>query len=186
MTYNPDIHHRRSIRLKDYDYSSAGVYFVTICTMNRECLFGDVTDGLMELNRYGEILRAEWLKSADIRKEIELDIFVVMPNHAHGIVVIDNADASVGDAGASLRATGRSPLHPGPRPRSLGAFVGGFKSATTTRINEIRQNPGSPVWQRNYYERVIRHERELQRMRDYIAGNPAKWAEDKENPVFPL
>ena len=198
MPFNPDIHHRRSIRLKDYDYSSAGAYFVTLCVLNRECIFGEVTDGVIMLNHPGEIVQAEWLKSAEIRKEIELDAFIVMPNHLHGIIVIDHALPSVGATGGSpygrspqinhirQRAPGRSPRQPGPSPRSLGALVAGFKSATTIRINEIRQNSGCPLWQRNYYERVIRDERELERLRDYITGNPAKWAEDRENPVLHL
>ncbi len=107
MPFNPDIHHRRSIRLKDYDYSSAGAYFVTLCVLNRECVFGEVTDGVMMLNHHGEIVLKEWLKSAEIRKEIELDAFIVMPNHLHGIIVINHAVAAVGATGWS--PSGRSP-----------------------------------------------------------------------------
>jgi REP element-mobilizing transposase RayT len=175
MTFNPEIHHRRSIRLKDYDYSQAGAYFVTICTWQFECLFGDIVEGGMRLNELGRVVLAEWNRTTEIRKEIELDVAVVMPNHFHGIICIVDDRTTVG-------ATGRSPLPPGPRPRSLGAFVGGFKAATTKQINIIRDNPGCPVWQRNYYERVIRNETELERAREYIINNPQKWALDKDNP----
>jgi REP element-mobilizing transposase RayT len=99
-----------------------------------------------------------------------------MPNHFHGIICIV-------DDGTIVGATGRSPLPPGPRPRSLGAFIGGFKSAVTTQINVIRQNPGCPVWQRNYFERVIRNDAELGRAREYIINNPLKWELDKEHPA---
>lgn len=173
-----DIHHRRSIRLRNYDYSSAGAYFVTICTWQRECLFGDIVDGEMRLNESGNIVLAEWERTPEIRKEIELDMAVIMPNHFL-VCIVD---------GGTVGATRRSPLQsrlrqPGPIPRSLGAFVAGFKSATTKQINIIRANPGCPVWQRNYYERVIRNAEELGRAREYIVNNPLKWALDKENPT---
>lgn len=153
---------------------------MTICTWQRECLFGEIVDGEMRLNESGNIVLAEWERTPEIRKEIELDIFVIMPNHFHGIVCIVD-DGTVG-------ATGRSPLQsqlrqPGPIPRSLGAFVAGFKSATTKQINIIRNNPGCPVWQRNYYERVLRNDDELTRAREYIVNNPLQWELDKENPV---
>ena len=175
MTYDPATHNRRSIRLREYDYAQAGAYFVTICTQHRECLFGEIVDGRARLNAPGEVVAAEWSRSARIRREIELDSFVVMPNHVHGIVVIR-------DVGAH----GRAPLLPSPPyrpPRSLGSFVAGFKSAATKRINAIRGTPGLPVWQRNYYEHVIRNEDDLDRVRRYIAENPLRWEEDPENPL---
>jgi REP element-mobilizing transposase RayT len=176
MSFNSDIHHRHSIRLKDYDYSQAGAYFVTLCAWQRECLFGDIVDGEMRLNALGQVVLNEWNRTPEIRKEIEFDVAVVMPNHFHGIICIVDDSTSVG-------ATGRSPLPPEPRPRSLGAFVGGFKSAVTTQINVIRQNPRCPVWQRNYFERVIRNDAELGRAREYIINNPLKWELDEENPA---
>ena len=139
----PESRSRRSIRLRGYDYALAGAYFVTIVTRDRQCLFGDIVDDQTRLNLWGKIAQDEWQKSAQIRKEIELDIFIVMPNHIHGIIVITDATG---------RATGRSPLQSGPTKRSLGAFVGGFKSAITKRIGELRGLPRTPVWQRNYYE----------------------------------
>jgi len=173
MRYDPTKHHRRSIRLPGYDYGQATAYFVTICTQNRECVFGEVINGQVVLSEAGELAREEWLRSADIRSEIELDAFVVMPNHLHGIVVTR-------DVGAHGRAP--LPLAPHRPPRSLGSFVAGFKSAVTKRINEIRDAPGVPVWQRNYYEHVIRDEDDLDRVRRYIAENPLRWEEDPENP----
>ena len=173
MKYNSDKHNRHSIRLKNYDYSQAGAYFVSICVQNRECVFGNIVDGEMHLNKWGEIIAEEWMRSSEIRKEIKLDEFVVMPNHIHGIVMI--TESSVG-------ATGRSPLPKGPARKSLGSFIAGLKSATRKRINEIRTNRGAPLWQRNYYEHVIRNEEELKQIREYITGNPIKWTEDDENP----
>jgi REP element-mobilizing transposase RayT len=182
MTYHPNIHHRHSIRLKDYDYSQAGAYFVTLCAWQRECLFGDIVDGEMRLNALGQVVLDEWNRTPEKRKEIELDAAVVMPNHFHGIICIVDAGTTVGAAGRAAHPP-RSPLPSGPRPRSLGAFVGGFKSAVTTQINVIRQNPGCPVWQRNYFERVIRNDAELERAREYIINNPLKWELDKEHPA---
>ena len=175
MRYDPTKHHRRSIRMSGYDYAEEGAYFVTVVTHQRECLFGGIADGEMRVDGYGEVVRDEWLRSVQIRREIELDAFVVMPNHLHGIVVIR-------DVGAHGRAP-LPPLAPHRPPRSLGSFVAGFKSAVTKRINEIRDAPGVPVWQRNYYEHVIRDEDDLDRVRRYIAENPLRWSEDPENPL---
>ena len=179
MKYNRDIHHRRSVRLREYDYSRPGMYFITICTQNKECLFGDVVDGEMVLNEHGRIARDEWVRAGGLRAEIELGQFVVMPNHLHGIVIIRRN---------AVGATGRSPLQTrrGPQPKSLGAFVAGFKPAVTRRINKLNDSPGVSVWQRNYYEHVVRDENELARIREYIANNPAKWEFDRENPMVSL
>ncbi len=176
MNYNSQKHHRRSIRLKDYDYSQPGVYFVTICSWNRECLFGEIVDGEMRLNEYGMILQKEWLKSSEIRKEIELDEFVIMPNHFHGIVCIN----VTGNIKFPVGANGRSPLR--MKPKSLSSFMAGFKSSVTKQINQIRNHPGLPVWQRNYYERVVRNEMELFKIREYIQNNPMQWDIDGDNP----
>ena len=191
MTYDPERHHRRSIRLAGYDYTQAGAYFVTLVTHQRECLFGEIVDGEMLLNEIGRIVRDEWFRSAEIRREIALDPdeFVVMPNHIHGIVWICNMGDDVGSHGVGadgvgadgVGAHGRAPL-PGQRlPRSLSSFIAGFKSAVTKRINEYRGTPGVPVWQRNYFEHIIRDDGELERIRQYIMNNPALWKEDREN-----
>ncbi len=174
MTNRPETRHRHSIRLQDYDYALTGAYFITIATKDRSCLFGDVVDGEMRPNDWGQTVQDEWAKSAQIRKEIELDAFVVMPNHVHGVIII---------ADGMGRATGRSPLQSGPSGRSLGAFVAGFKAAATKRINTARGSPGEPIWQRNYFEHVIRSEDSLQRIRQYILDNPMRWEFDRENPA---
>ena len=198
MPYDPKKHHRRSIRLRGYDYTQPGAYFLTICTHRCGHLFGRVVDGEMVLNVFGEIVREEWFRSAEIRAEIELfpDEFVVMPNHIHGIVWIVETDdggahgdeahdpagahGPVGATGHHVGAHGRAPLH--RPPRSLGSFVAGFKSAVTKRVNAHRGTPGARVWQRNYYEHIIRHERALNAIRRYILYNPWRWHLDRYNP----
>ena len=193
MTYNPYIHHRHSIRLKDYDYSLTGAYFVTICTWQRECLFGEIVNGEMVLNDMGRIVVDEWEKTATVRKNVILDEFVIMPNHFHGIIFFSE-DVGAIPAGRPIaigsnvgccterRATQRvAPT--GSVSGSIGAVMSQIKSIVTKRINALRNNPGCPVWQRNYYERVIRNEDELSRAREYIVNNPMKWELDKENPV---
>ncbi len=174
MTIRLETRRRRSIRLQNYDYALAGAYFITIVTQDRKCLFGGIVDGEVRLNDCGQTVQDEWEKSAQIRKEIELAAFVVMPNHVHGIVVITDGMG---------RATGRSPLQSGPAKRSLGAFVGGFKAVVSKRINASRSLPGTLVWQRNYFEHVIRNEDSLHRIRQYILDNPMRWEFDRENPA---
>jgi REP element-mobilizing transposase RayT len=192
MTYNPDIHHRQSIRLKNYDYSQAGAYFVTICAWQRECLFGEIVNGVMVLNDTGRIVAEEWEKTAQIRSNIDLDVFSVMPNHFHAIFLMyDNVGAHCmrpeSVANATILETNDNRAHVGAPLRrqsgSIGSVFAGFKSATTKQINIIRNNPGCPVWQKNYYERVIRNEEEMSLAREYIVNNPMKWDLDKENPV---
>lgn len=175
MNRHPSTHHRRSLRLNGYDYAQAGAYFVTICTQNRACLFGEVVDGKMRLNVFGEIAREEWFRTGQIRPNVELDAFVIMPNHIHGIIVIR------GNVGATRRVAPTK--HPaGPVSGSIGAIVGQFKSITAKRINELRGTPRVPVWQRNYHERIIRDEPALARIREYIANNPRQWTLDRLNP----
>ena len=170
------LHHRRSIRLAVYDYSAEGGYYITIVTQGRVSLFGDVIDGDVRLNEYGKIVWEEWFKSTDIRHEIELnmDEFVVMPNHIHGIVII-NDDHGRGDRPVA-------PTKPiGPPPKSIGAFVAGYKSAVTKRINILRNTPGVAVWQRNYYEHIINSDGDYNNIVNYISSNPANWEADAEN-----
>ena len=202
--HEPDRHHRRSVRLHGYDYSQPGEYFVTLCTHRMQALFGRVVDGLMQLNDFGKVADEEWRKSAAIRRETELDDWVVMPNHVHGIIRIVDVTgrgarpyaltthgqkgvgaqglAPVRDAGAAQSA-GRVNRIPPRRPRSLASFVAGLKSAVKVRINELRRTPGADVWQRNYHEHVIRSPHELEIIRDYIRHNPLRWACDRYNPA---
>lgn len=185
MTFDRHKHHRRSIRLRGYDYTSAGAYFVTICTYGRECLFGDVDDAAVRLNPYGLVAREEWLRSAARRPEIELDAFVVMPNHVHGIVIImDDAVGAqrVGARRVWAERVGAEHVPPLPAfyrpPGSLGSFVAGFKMAVTKRINLLRGTLGARAWQRNYYERIIRNDDEAAHVRAYVYDNPVRWPED--------
>jgi REP element-mobilizing transposase RayT len=190
--YNPVIHHRRSIRLQRYDYSKAGLYFITICSAGRAYLFGEIMDGVMHLNDEGKIVEAEWLRTPEIRADVTLDAFVVMPNHMHGIVVItSDRVGDVGNAGdvGDVGDVGRmqyAPTSSGDAFRSpsqtIGAIVRGFKSAATKRINDLRGTSGISVWQRNYYEHIVRDDADLDRIRAYIANNPRRWSLDRLHP----
>jgi putative transposase len=159
--FNPDIHHRRSIRLKHYDYSGAGAYFITVCAHNRECLFGEILNTEMHLTEYGHAIRECWEWLGNQYNTIDLDAFVIMPNHVHGIIIMRDPDG---------------------KPKPLGRIVGALKTVSAKKVNGMRDTPGSPLWQRNYYEHVIRTEDDLNRIREYITFNPARWAEDEENP----
>jgi len=168
MSFKPDMHHRHSNRLRDYDYSQGGAYFVTICVLQRECLFGEIVDGEMIMNETGRIVLAAWTDLPNHYKHIILDEYVVMPNHFHGIIDI----VRVG-------------LKPAPteKQHALSEIIRGFKTFSSRRINVFRNKPGCSVWQRNYYERVIRNENELSRAREYVVNNSLKWELDKENPI---
>ena len=173
MSYQSDTHYRSSIRLSDYDYTRAGVYYITVCTFNRACMFGQMVDGAVRLNKNGEIARDEWLRTAIIRPNVTLDAFVVMPNHIHMIFYITNNFTNVDDNGVGERAHIGAPLR--RKSNSVGSIVAGFKSAATKHINIYRNTPGQTVWQRNYYEHVIRNDHDLTSIRQYIADNPGKW-----------
>ena len=173
-TYNPDIHHRRSIRLKGYDYSRAGAYFITICTHGRECILGDLVDGEMRLNEYGDIARGEWLNLPNRYPDIELDAVVIMPNHIHAIIAIH-----------AVGVIHELPLRNDTKHRRtmlIPKIVGYVKMNSAKRINQSRNTPGARIWQRNYHEHVIRDEADLARIRKYVANNPRKWDTDRENP----
>lgn len=174
--YNPEIHRHRSIRLKDYDYSQAGAYFVTICTWNKECLLGDITNSEIKISPVGEIIQKEWYKIPNRFPNVQLDAFVIMPNHIHGIIIVGATlvVARDDDVGRNNRA-GTSPAP------TLGEIIGSFKSICVHKCKYNGLNIGK-LWQRNYYEHVIRNEDELNKIREYIVLNPAMWDEDDENP----
>ena len=204
MRYNPQIHHRRSIRLKEYDYSRAGAYFITICCDKMECRFGKITvgaplagalgtetetdfpitaapetgapeyrapargaptDAQMQLNQYGLVAYNEWIKLPERFSYVELDVFQIMPNHMHGILILnEQADSTNGD-----RAT-------------VGEIVGTYKSLVSTSCLKIYKNLNQGMgnlWQRNYYEHIIRNEKSYQKISNYIINNPYNWKEDK-------
>ena len=167
-------HHRRSIRLKGFDYAQAGAYFVTVCTHNRACLFGDEVRGEIRLNGAGRLVQSVWGGLPDHYPYIDMDAFVIMPNHVHGIVWLKGSD-NVGATGAGLK--------PAPTVRhGLPEIVRAFKTFSARQINAMRSTFGISVWQRNYFEHIIRNDETLQLIRKYIADNPARWAEDVENP----
>ncbi|MCR4439467.1 MAG: transposase [bacterium] len=179
--YDPTRHHRRSIRLKGYDYTQPGAYFITIVTHDRTHLFGRVVDGVMRLNALGEMVREEWFKTARIRPYVPLraDEFVVMPNHIHGIIWIVDVGATRRVAPTSVGHTKR-PC--GPVPSPIGAIVCQFKSAVTKRTNALSNTYGVSLWQRNYYEHIIRNDKTLEVIRQYIAENPLRLHLDRYNP----
>ena len=194
--YDLEIHQRRSIRLKGYDYSQAGAYFVTIVAQGRLCLFGDVVDGEMRANDAGEMVWRVWDGMPGRFPSIEMDEFVVMPNHVHGVIIIRQSLGSlVGgqgdsgvqrDTGATTGATVGATTRVAP---TVGDVVGAFKSLTTVEYGRgVRKLDWPPfdrrLWQRNYYERVIRDESEFSRVREYIANNPMEWEFDRENPAM--
>ena len=137
-------------------------------------LFGRVTNGEMQLSQVGRIVEEEWLRTPRLRAEVDLDEFVIMPNHLHGILVFhDCPDSQADKNGQTVRAHGRAPLH--CSDRSLGSMMKGFKSGCRKRINRLRQTPGKPVWQRNYHEHIIRNDEDLGNVREYILENPLHW-----------
>ena len=179
MTYDPTKQHRRSICLKHYDYTQVGAYFVTICTQSRECLFGDVVDGEMQVNAYGRIVKASWDAITIHFPLVALDAFVVMPNHIHSIIVLNDRPVGARHA-VPLRNIER---YGNPIPGSIPTIIRSFKSVTTKRINEMRGTPAAFVWQRNYYEHIVRDEETLYLIRQYVADNPLNWTLDRENPL---
>ncbi len=195
MTLYKNKYRIESARLSSRDYAANGYYFITICTHNRECGLGKIVNGRMLLSETGEIVLREWNKSFEIRRELYCDCFVIMPNHIHAVVVIDKNDHDDNTvethSRASLQNTGRASLRQNDpksgvallRPRSVSSFVAGFKSSATKQINEYRHTPGMPVWQPRFHDHIIRNENELNRIRQYILHNPAKWPEDKFNSV---
>ncbi len=207
MKYDPEVHHRRSIRLKGYDYTGEGAYFVTVCVQGRECLFGDVVDSAMELSKAGRMVEEWWSKLSGKFTGVEVDEFVIMPNHFHGIITIVGAPPCgcppLSPCGCPNSMPGQSYGADEPRPGrphgaeepkpgrphgaapTLGDVMDWFKTMTTNAyIHGVKQSDWPPfpgrLWQRNYYERVIRNEDELADIREYIRSNPLRWADDEE------
>ncbi len=179
--FDPQKHHRKSIRLQGYDYSQAGAYFVTIVTYQRDCLFGKIENEEMQLNDFGKIADECWRAIPEHFPAVELGAYVVMPNHAHGIIVINN-DESISGVGAThwVAPTIPNTRPNGPKRGSLGAIIGSYKMVVTRRIQHEHNATG--IWQRNYYEHIIRNEREMDNIWRYIESNPAQWDKDDENP----
>ena len=170
--FDPNKHRRRSIRLPNYDYAQPGAYYVTIVASHRECWFGEVVNGEMRLNRYGEIVADTWQWLERQYSYVELGAWVVMPNHFHGILIIH--DDRRGGSSTAPTTIKRTPL---------GRLIGAFKTVSTKNINLVRDAKESIVWQRNYYEHVIRNDKDLQNKTNYVEANPMLWNEDDENPL---
>lgn len=214
MPDDPNKHHRRSIRLKGYDYSQAGAYFITICCHDRVCLFGDIVEDQMVWNDAGQMIEAQWSALTERFTNIELHEFIVMLNHFHGILQIagtlpgrhDNKNVGpplvgalpVGDNTGNETETGQPQntgqpqgIAPTPANKTLGNMVDAFKSITTVEyIRGIKNSGWNPfngkLWQRNYHDHIIRNEQSYQTIASYIVNNPAKWNEDRfYNPITP-
>ncbi len=194
MKYDPEIHHRRSIRLKGYDYSQSGYYFITLCCQNREHLFGEIIDGKMVANDAGRMVEKWFYELENKFADISCDAMAVMPNHIHFIVgntTVENI--AVKNVGADLRVCPFSHSQT-PSVKVKGEHAGSplhsvvqwYKTMTTNEYIRGVKNNGwrrfnGKLWQRNYWEHIIRDEKSLNTIRDYIINNPAKWAEDKNN-----
>jgi REP element-mobilizing transposase RayT len=168
--------HHRSIRLAGYDYSSSGAYFVTLCVQNRECVLASIVEHDVQLTPIGEIAAVQWADLSSRYPYVELDAWVIMPNHLHGIVVIGDTHIG-GDVHDAL------PQEISVPRKSLGSLIGAFKTMSTKAINRARAMVQAGFWQRSFYEHIIRNEADLIRIRRYIEENPLKWAEDRENPA---
>jgi putative transposase len=153
MGFDPFVHGRRSIRLPGYDYSSAGAYFITICTHRREHLFGEILAGEMQENKSAHIVRSHWFQLPRYYANLTVDEFVIMPDHIHGILILQES----------------------PKTKSIPEIIQGFKTFSARAINRLREQKGIPVWQRNYYEIIIRTESGLDPVRQYIINNPQNW-----------
>ena len=199
--YNPQIHNRRSVRLKGYDYSLEGLYFITICCHEKACLFGKIINAEMQLNDYGKIAHENWLKTAEFRPEILLDVFVIMPNHMHAVINIEarrgvshtpailqesqiidktvqlnssdnkNSIISVNNQGVCDTPLLRSPSN------TVGAIIRGYKASVTKQMNILGFD--GTAWQRNYYEHIIKTPKAYDEISEYILNNPATWVQDK-------
>ena len=157
--------YRVSHRLRGFDYSLPEAYYITICTFQKKCIFGVVRSGRVFLNRLGAIVREEWLNTPELRPGVKLAEFEIMPNHIHGIIVTGEGKPTE------------------PPSDSLGAIVGSFKGAVTKRIRQHLGRSRFEVWQRDYYDHIIRDNDDWERIRAYILDNPANWSSDPENPV---
>ncbi|MDQ0970044.1 putative transposase [Flavobacterium sp. W4I14] len=185
MKYNPLIHHRRSIRLRGYDYAKAGAYFITICCEDRLHRFGKVSDNKMILNQSGTIAYNEWINLADRFSNFELDVFQVMPNHVHGIMVFSDISSFSTAVEATLAVAqeedelNRATARVAP---TISDIVGAYKSIVSNACLQLFKSHDKimgKLWQRNYYEHIIRDERAYNNISNYIINNPSKWDEDK-------
>lgn len=194
MIDNTNIRRRRSIRLKGYDYSQAGLYFITICVQDRKCLFGKIETNEMMLNDFGIVANEQWEKLAERFTNFELDVYQIMPNHMHGIILLtENVGAGLASAqNENITDDKRAGVNPAPTNKTIGDIVGAYKSLVANACLEIHKrywtgmNPATTkipmmgkLWQRNYYENIIRDEQSYQHISEYIINNPKNWKGDK-------
>jgi REP-associated tyrosine transposase len=175
---------RRSTRWRGYDYSSRGIYFVTICAFKRRAIFGSISSGALVPSLAGRIASEIWFDLPNHHVGLELDAFVVMPNHVHGILLL----CSPKSAGAIQKAEGGDAvvgagLRPARRGANLSEIIRAFKTFSALKINSVRGTKGQEVWQRSYFERVVRDGKEMEKVQRYIGENPMRWEFDRENPV---
>jgi len=202
MKFDPQIHKRRSIRLKGYDYSQLGAYFVTICVNKKICLFGHIVDNKMILNDPGKMVVKIWSEIPQFYPGVAIDEHSVMPNHLHGIIILKNRNAGASHCGRPIKNPQNDQSYSipgqtqGPDPTvdpttqrrlTLGDVVGRFESFTTHKyIDGVKNFNWEPfykkLWQRNYFEHIIRNNKDLFRIRKYTIENSTKWDKDKENP----
>lgn len=170
MSFDPSIHHRKSIRLKDYDYSKSGLYFITICCKDNACIFGEIYNGEMNLNDLGNIAKSCWIQIPDHFPNAILHEFIIMPNHVHGIIELINLD----DSKSEMNNVN---MFQNMIPKSIGSIIKGFKIGVTkwARANSNIEK----VWHRNYYEHIIKNQISYQNISSYIVNNPKKWNDDK-------
>ncbi len=215
MVYDPRVHHRRSIRLRGYDYAGGGVYFVTICTAAKNSMFGEVIEGEMILNEAGRLVQKTWNSLTERFRSLVLDAFQIMPNHLHALFALPGP----GLAPALAMATGAPVIQPyedckgtacptradpqrerprttssrptgataATRPRriSMGDVVAAFKSISTIAVNKLLSRTGTRLLHENFFEHIVRDVAELEIIRDYINHNPQRWLDDPENPASP-
>jgi len=187
MNFNPDIHRRRSIRLKSHDYSQTGAYYVTVCAQNRDCVFGKIVDAQMILHDAGRMVQSVWDELPAYYPGVQTDSFVVMPNHFHGIILLTGTNVGAGPRACPNQDTEKGQPRRVAPTTSLPDVMYGFKSMTTTHYRYGVKEQGWPpfqkrLWQRNYYDHIIRDDFEMNRIQEYIAKNPTRWLEDEENP----
>jgi putative transposase len=166
MTFDPNIHNRQSIRLKGYDYSKPGSYFITICVQNQKCIFGEIVEEKMVLNNFGNLISNCWLSLPKRFSRLILDQHIIMPNHLHGILNIEKNNLSKDTTATEIK-------------NPLSNIIKCFKNETTVKINQLRKNDFNKLWQRNYYEHIIRDRDDLIFTRDYIINNPKNWKSDE-------
>jgi len=193
----------QSHRMPGWDYSGNGIYFITIVTQNRECNLGEIVGGEMILSAFGKIVDNEWNKSFEIRNELFLDEYIIMPNHLHAIIVLDKngIDESHGTH-VVVETHGRASLQQQSpeqsdkqqfyrKPKSISSFIGGFKSAINSKIDDYidvnnldipKYNRKNHFFQSNYHDHIIRNDKSYQTITEYILNNPLKWNDDKFNP----